>query len=59
MAHFDHLPGVFELARIHQKTSSVVLTYDEYLRYLSIWNDLPDTAQIHCLRMARQRNIKQ
>lgn len=47
MGQFDSLPGVFELARIHRgQKEKVNLTYEEYVEYLSIWNDLPNNAQI-------------
>ena len=47
MGQFDCLPGVFELARIHRGVhGKVCLKYEEYLAYLSIWNDLPNSAQI-------------
>jgi hypothetical protein len=47
MGQFDCLTGVFELARIHRGVKDrVTLKYDEYLEYLSIWNDLPNSAQI-------------
>ncbi len=58
MGQFDNLPGVFELARVYRKTEGdgVHLTYDEYIRFLSIWNDLPDRVQNEYMNKARIRS---
>jgi hypothetical protein len=52
---FDHLPGVFQLARIHRKQykpETICLTQEEYMEYLQIWNDLPQFAQVMLLKQA-------
>lgn len=57
MGQFDSLPGVFELARMYQGNANVVLTYDEYIKYLAIWRDLPESAQQLCMTQAKSRQM--
>lgn len=43
MAIYDHLPWIFEFARIHRGSKEkVMLTYEEYLMYLQTWENLPE-----------------
>jgi len=54
MGQFDCLPGVFELARI--QSNKRVLTYEEYTRYLSIWNELSEEDQMDLSEKALKRS---
>ena len=54
MGQFEHLPGVFELARMSDQKST--LTYEEYVRYLRIWEELSPEKKQMCMHMARQRS---
>jgi len=33
------------------------LTYDEYIKYLAIWRDLPESAQQLCMTQAKSRQM--
>ena len=57
MGNFDNLPGVFYLAKLHQCQDKVLLTYDEYIRYLAIWNELNEKDQKMCLENARKEQL--
>lgn len=54
MGQFDCLPGVFELAR--SQSNKNVLTYEEYTRYLMIWNELSKDDQMALAEKARKRS---
>ncbi len=54
MGQFENLPGVFELARMSDQKST--LTYEEYIRYLRIWEELSPERQQMCMMNARQRS---
>lgn len=56
MGQFENLPGVFELARMHAKSDQVTLTYEEYIRYLRLWEELSPERQQMCMMSARQRS---
>lgn len=45
MPIFDNIKGVFFLAKILEQDPDVQLTFDSYMKYLSLWNDLDDTTK--------------
>lgn len=53
MGQFDNLREVFEFARIHRKQDGKIkLTYEEYLEYLEMWNELSNQNQMNSLKNA-------
>ena len=54
MGQFDDLPGVFYLAKLHRNSAQVSLTYEEYQRYLRVWEEMTPNEQVQCLVNARK-----
>jgi hypothetical protein len=45
MASFDHLKCVFFLAKMLEQKQDVQITFEEYNKYLNVWNQLDETTQ--------------
>ena len=45
MPVFDNIKCVFFLAKMLEQNHNVQLTFDEYQKYLNIWNQLDDTTR--------------
>lgn len=58
MTHFDCLPGIFYMAKMTEKRSSI--THDEYVKYLNIWNNVLDDSdrQMYMDRALKNRTAQ-
>jgi hypothetical protein len=45
MPVFDNLKCVFFIAKMLEQNINVQLTFDEYRKYLNVWNQLDDTTR--------------
>jgi hypothetical protein len=57
----DNIPYVFELARIHSECVSYpkfTMTYDEYMVYSKLFDQLPDSAKWVLIDLAKKRRAR-
>ena len=53
MPVFDNLKNIFWLAKFVTADPDIQLTYDEYIKYLNVWNQLDDDTQELYTRYAK------
>lgn len=60
MASFANLPYVYELARIHTGNCAkkFSMTYEEYVKYAEIFDNMPDNAKEAVIASAEERKKK-
>jgi hypothetical protein len=45
MTVFDNIKCVFFLAKLAEQNPKIQLTFDKYLKYLTVWNSLDDATK--------------
>lgn len=58
MTRFEIIPYAFELARILKGSENITMRYDEYPKYVKMFDELDDDKKRQLVNRVKERNHK-
>ena len=58
MTRFEIIPYAFELARIVKGCENITMRYDEYPKYVKMFDELDEDMKRQLVMRVRERNLK-